>query len=306
MRKLFLALAAVAALAFAGQAGAASNATKTINIYGSGFSPSSATITEGDTVTWVNRDNANHQVLATKGAFVSPILKPKQTFSFTFKAAGTYTYSDELNSKHTAKIVVKGLPPTVTLAISAPIVTYGTQATLSGVVSNHAAGEQVAIYYKPYPQPNLIQRTTVLTATGGTFSFIVAPQILTTYEAAWKGAFSDADHGAGGAEADARPQQRLDHPCGGRALVCRACRPVPASQFRHRPVGDAQEGAPELAVVGAGALRAAEGHEPPARDDVRQPGRCRLSRRDQSDRQLADDLRARARRAQVHLARASS
>lgn len=190
MRKLFLALAAVAALAFAGQAGAASNATKTINIYGSGFSPSSATVTEGDTVTWVNRDNANHQVLASKGAFVSPILKPKQTFSFTFKAAGTYTYSDELNPKHTAKIVVKGLPPTVTLAISAPIVTYGTQATLSGVVSNHAAGEQVAIFYKPYPQPNLIQRTTVLTATGGTFSFIVAPQILTTYEAAWKGAFS--------------------------------------------------------------------------------------------------------------------
>ena len=35
MRKLILALAAVAALAFAGQAGAA---TKTINIYGSTFS----------------------------------------------------------------------------------------------------------------------------------------------------------------------------------------------------------------------------------------------------------------------------
>ncbi len=86
MRKLFLALAAVAALAFAGQAGAAQPRRSTI--YGTGFSPSSATITEGDTVTWVNRDNANHQVLDSKGAFVSPILKPKQTFSFTFKAAG--------------------------------------------------------------------------------------------------------------------------------------------------------------------------------------------------------------------------
>lgn len=187
MRKLFLALAAVAALAFAGQAGAA---TKTVNIYGSGFSPNSVTITEGDTVTWVNRDNADHQVLDSKGGFVSAILKPKQTFSFTFKAPGTYSYKDELYPKHTAKIVVKGLPPTLTLAISAPIVTYGTQATLSGVVSNHAAGEQVTIYYQPYPQPNLIQRATVLTAPGGTFSFIVAPQILTTYEAAWKGAFA--------------------------------------------------------------------------------------------------------------------
>ncbi len=187
MRKLFLALAAAAALAFAGQAGAA---TKTIGIYGSGFSPASLTITQGDTVVWVNRDNANHQVLDSKGAFVSAILKPKQTFSFTFKAPGTYSYKDELHPKHTAKLVVKGLPPSLTLAVSAPVVTYGTQATLSGVVSNHAAGEQVTIYYRPYPQPNLIQRATVLTAPGGTFSFIVGPQILTTYEAAWKGAFA--------------------------------------------------------------------------------------------------------------------
>lgn len=187
MRKLFLALAAVAALASAGQASAA---TKTINIYGSTFTPTAVTITEGDTITWVNKDNANHQVLADKGQFVSPILKPKQTFSFTFKAPGTYTYKDELYPKHTGKIIVNGLPPTLTLAVSAPIVTYGTQATLSGVISTHAAGQPVAIYYQPYPQPNLILRATVLTAVGGTYSFIIEPQILTTYEAAWKGAFA--------------------------------------------------------------------------------------------------------------------
>ena len=187
MRKLFLALAAVAALSFAGQAGAA---TKTINIYGSVFSPNAVTITQGDTVTWVNKDNANHQVLADKGQFVSPILKPKQTFSFTFQAPGTYTYKDELYPKHTGKIVVNGLPPTLTLAVSAPILTYGTQATLSGVISTHAAGQPVAIYYQPYPQASQILRATVLTGAGGTYSFIIEPQILTTYEAAWKGAFA--------------------------------------------------------------------------------------------------------------------
>jgi plastocyanin len=187
MRKVLFALAAVSTLAFAGNAGAA---TKTISIYGYGFSPYSVTITEGDTVRWVNRDNADHQVLDSKGGFVSAILKPKQTFSFTFKAPGTYSYKDELHPRHTGKIVVIGLPPTLTLALSAPIVTYGTQATLSGVISSHAAGEQVTIYYRPYPQPNLIQRATLLTGPGGTFSFIVAPQILTTYEASWKGAFA--------------------------------------------------------------------------------------------------------------------
>jgi len=187
MRKLILAFAAVTALAVAGQAGAA---TKTINIYGYGFSPKSVTITEGDTITWYNHDNENHQVLADKGQFVSAILRPKQRFSFTFRAPGTYTYKDELHTKHTGKVVVKGLPPTLTMAASAPIVDFGTKATLSGVVSSHQAGEQVTIYYQPYPQANLIQRATLLTSTGGVYSFIVGPQVLTTYEASWKGAFA--------------------------------------------------------------------------------------------------------------------
>jgi plastocyanin len=188
MRKLILMLAAVTALAIAGPAGAA---TKGINIYSTGFSPKSVTITEGDTVIWTNRDaTANHQILADKGQFVSPILKKNQSFSYTFKAAGTYTYKDELHPKLAGTVTVKGLPPSLTLAASAPIVTYGTQVTLTGVVSNHKAGESVTIYYQPYPQPNPIQRATLLTADGGTFSFIVAPQVLTNYQAAWKGAYA--------------------------------------------------------------------------------------------------------------------
>jgi plastocyanin len=187
MRKLILALAAVLTLAVAGPAGAA---TKTINIFGSGFSPASATITEGDTVTWVNRDNANHQILADKGQFVSPILRPNQRYSFTFNAAGTYTYKDELNRKLAGTITVKGLPPTLTFAASSQYVVFGDKVTLSGTVSNHKAGESVTIYYQPYPQPNLIERVTLLTGTGGTFSFIVSPQIATSYQAAWKGAYA--------------------------------------------------------------------------------------------------------------------
>ncbi len=187
MRKLILALAAALTLAVAGPAGAA---TKTINIFGSGFSPKSATITEGDTVTWVNKDNANHQILADRGQFVSPILRPNQRYSFTFNAAGTYTYKDELNRKLAGTIVVKGLPPTLTFAASSQYVVFGDKVTLSGTVSSHKGGESVTIYYQPYPQPNLIQRVTLLTAADGTFSFIVSPQIATSYQAAWKGAYA--------------------------------------------------------------------------------------------------------------------
>ncbi len=187
MRALIIALAAVATLVVAGPAGAA---TTTVRIYGSTFSPRTVTITAGDTITWTNRDNAPHQVLGTKGQFVSPILRRNQSFSFTFHAAGTYAYKDELHPKLTAKIVVKGLPPTVTLTTSLSILTYETKATLSGVVSNHKAGEPVTIYYQPYPQPNLIERAALLTSAGGAYSFIVGPQVLTNYQVVWKGAYA--------------------------------------------------------------------------------------------------------------------
>ena len=187
MRTLILALAAVVALAVAGPVSAA---TKTVNIYGSGFSPKSVTITEGDTVTWVNRDNVNHQVYGDGGKFVSAIIKPKGAFTFTFRAAGNYGYSDELHPKLKGTVVVKGAPPTLTLAASTGYSVAGDKITLSGVVSNHKANESVSIFYQPYPQPNLIQRAVVLTGTGGTFSLIVAPSILTTYQATWKGAYA--------------------------------------------------------------------------------------------------------------------
>jgi plastocyanin len=187
MRTLTVTLAAVGALMAPSLANAA---TKGVNIYGSGFSPSTVTITQGDTVVWTNRDNANHQVLGARNDFVSPILHRGNQFQFTFNAAGTYKYADELHPRLTGTIVVKGLPPSLTLGASAPITIAGNPVTLSGVVSNHKAGEAVSIYYQPYPQPNLILRATLLTTTGGAFSFIVSPGVLTSYQATWKGAYA--------------------------------------------------------------------------------------------------------------------
>jgi plastocyanin len=188
MRKLILTLIAFSALLLVGQANAAT--TKTVNIYGSEFSPKSVTITAGDTIKWVNRDNADHQVYGSGGRFISPILKHGQSWSFTFNAAGTYTYKDELHPKLTGTIGVKGAPPTLTLQSSVVYATFGQDSTISGIVSNHAAGEQVTIFYQPYGTPNMMQRTVVLTGAGGTYSFTISPQIQTTYEASWKGAYS--------------------------------------------------------------------------------------------------------------------
>jgi plastocyanin len=188
MRTLLLASVVTAALALAGQAGAAT--TKTVSIYGTTFSPKTVTITAGDTVKWVNRDNDTHQIYGTKGSFVSAILKQHQSYSFRFNAAGTYTYKDELHPRIKGTVVVKGAPPTLTLASSQAYMTFGDKLTLSGIVSDHRAGEQVTIFYQPYPQPNLIQRTVVVTSAGGAYSFLISPEVLTTYQAFWKGAYS--------------------------------------------------------------------------------------------------------------------
>jgi plastocyanin len=188
MRTLLTMLVALGAFAVAGPAGAA---TRNVTIRSHGFSPATVTITAGDTVTWHNHDKATHQVLSDRNRFVSPLLHDHASWSFTFKAAGTYHYRDELHPHLHGTVVVKGLPPSVAMTATQTIVTYGTQVTLGGTVSDHRAGESVVVYYQPYGTPSPIERATVLTGAGGAYSFLVEPQIQTTYEAAWKGAFSE-------------------------------------------------------------------------------------------------------------------
>jgi plastocyanin len=185
-----LAVAAAACLALVVAPAATPATTRTVEIRSGGFSPQSLTLIEGDTVTWVNRDSKNHQVLENNGRFVSAVLRPGQRYSFTFQAAATYRYRDALYPNRRGTITVKGAPPSLTLGASTPIATYGDRVTLSGVVSSKKAGETVTIWYRPYPQPSFIERATLLTTDGGVFSFLGAPQILTSYTASWKGAFS--------------------------------------------------------------------------------------------------------------------
>jgi plastocyanin len=94
MRRLLLLLGVVVCLAGASSAGAA---TTTVQITKSGFSPRIATISVGDTVTWANKDTVNHQVTADNGAFTSPVLKPGESYSFTFSKADSYPYRDKLH-----------------------------------------------------------------------------------------------------------------------------------------------------------------------------------------------------------------
>lgn len=183
MRRLALVLGAAVGLAAVAVAGAA---TVSIAIVKDGFRPAARTVTAGDTVTWRNRDTVPHQVVADSGAFASPVLQPGRSYSFVFRAAGTYRYRDALEPAERARVVVKGPPPSVTLGISAPIVRYGDEIHVQGRVSNGRAGEQIALFAQPYGQASFAQLTIVTTTTDGVFDFLVKPEILTAYQALWR------------------------------------------------------------------------------------------------------------------------
>jgi plastocyanin len=185
---LAVAAAPSAAAVAAGPTGA--TATRNVSITRSGFVPATVSIQVGDRVVWRNADSTRHQVVADNGTFASPILAPRQSFGFTFRASGTYRYRDTFNTKLRGTVRVSGPPPSISIATSAPILYYGSTATLSGVVSNHRAGENVTVLGKPYPQTSFAVLATVVTGTGGAWSYVTKPTILTDYQATWNRASS--------------------------------------------------------------------------------------------------------------------
>jgi plastocyanin len=187
MRRLAALVAALVAVVVAAPAHAA---TINVRITKSSFSPSSVRINFGDTVRWTNADTTNHQVVADNGSFASPILKPKQSYSYTFRTAGRFPYHDAIKPSLKGVVRVNGPPPTLTFGASQPIVVYGTQTTLNGVVSNKKAAETVTLFYQPYGQSSPIQLAVVQTTTGGNFSYTTTPSIYTSYFAQWRSAKS--------------------------------------------------------------------------------------------------------------------
>jgi len=173
---------AAASLAWAATAGAA---TISVQIKSTGFSPSTITINHGDAVSWKNVDKVDHQVVADDGSFASPILHAGQSYTVTLNRAGVFRYHDSFHASHTGKVTVKGPPPSVTLALSEPIVDYGTDVTLTGAISTGQANQSVEIDAQPYGQASPIQLVVLKTGTNGTFSYTVTPSLYTTYVARW-------------------------------------------------------------------------------------------------------------------------
>jgi plastocyanin len=82
-------------------------ATAEVKIDNFNFGPQTLTVAVGTTVTWTNRDDIPHTVVADDKSFKSKVLDTDEKFSYTFAKAGTYPYFCSIHPKMTGKVVVQ-------------------------------------------------------------------------------------------------------------------------------------------------------------------------------------------------------
>lgn len=85
---------------------AAQVAGNAVNIDNFAFAPTTLTVPTGGTVTWTNRDEEPHTVVANDGSFHSPGMGSQATFSYTFMTAGKFDYVCSIHPYMHATVVV--------------------------------------------------------------------------------------------------------------------------------------------------------------------------------------------------------
>ena len=86
-----------------GSSGAAANVNATDSKV---FSPSSATITHGQSVCWQNNGTAGHTVTSDDGTSFNTTLPSGQIFVHTFSTAGSFPYHCNVHAGMTGTITV--------------------------------------------------------------------------------------------------------------------------------------------------------------------------------------------------------
>lgn len=180
MKKMLLLAVAIALLV----AAPAPAKTITVDISKLGFVPAAISVQTGDTVTWTNKDTANHQVVCATCPFTSPVLTPGQTYSFTFTKVGKFSTVDPLNKNKKGTVTVAAATAAgLTLTATPSVVTYGSKTTLSGTLAGGQANQKIDILAQPCGEKVAKVVTTVTTTTGGAFTYQAQTPLLTSYQA---------------------------------------------------------------------------------------------------------------------------
>lgn len=83
-------------------------AGKHVMIENYAYSPPTLNVQAGETVSWTNHDEAKHDVVGA--GFRSPLLAKGQRWSYTFPAAGNYSYYCSLHPDMRAKVTATPAP----------------------------------------------------------------------------------------------------------------------------------------------------------------------------------------------------
>ncbi|HET6703723.1 cupredoxin family copper-binding protein [Amycolatopsis sp.] len=134
MRRAALAVAGLLVFLNVPFAGPAVAATQQVMMQDYAYSPAALTVRVGDTVTWMQHDQAPHDVVTTSApvAFRSPQLSAGQSWSYTFRQPGTYQYYCSVHPDMRASVTVLPAPTTAppsTAPRSTPPRTTAPQAT---------------------------------------------------------------------------------------------------------------------------------------------------------------------------------
>jgi len=160
-------------------------ATSSVNIQGSAFVPPRTPGRVGDPVSWTNRDAFSHTSTSDTGAWNSDVIRAGSSFSFTFRAAGTFAYHCAIHAFMHGTIEVQAVttpqptaPPTApptpvrtappTIAPTAPPTPAPTEAPTpqptSATPSPAATSSETA---SPSPSAAAAQLTPAPNASGG-------------------------------------------------------------------------------------------------------------------------------------------
>ena len=182
MKKLIV-LAGAVAMLVAAPAPATTTKTLAVDISKAGFVPADVSITAGDTISWTNKDTANHQVVCKSCPFTSSVLAAGGATTFAFAKAGKYAIIDPLNKNKRASVTVVEAPTTVNASATPHVVNYGAATTISGTLSNAQANEKVQILAQACGDNAPKQVGTATTTAGGAFTFQTQPTINASYQA---------------------------------------------------------------------------------------------------------------------------
>ena len=126
------------------------------------YGPGSLNITQGDTVTWTNRDDVQHDVVVTDGpvSFRSPLLSKGKSWSHTFTKAGSYSYTCSLHPDMRGSVTAKAKTQ------SAPSNSQSADDHHDGPADGEdASKEKDAEEADPSASPTAVPATTAVTPT---------------------------------------------------------------------------------------------------------------------------------------------